>query len=110
MESRETPTIRIELFGGPCFRLADGSIHSLQEKQGAILALLALSPGNRISRDELLDHIWPDEAPEAARARLRTALSSLRTSVPTAKGLIPRFTSVITLNRAVGVWIDSEEF
>ena len=48
------------------------------QKIGALLAYLALFPHRPHTREELADLFWPDAEPEAARANLRTALSSLR--------------------------------
>ncbi|MBV6457094.1 MAG: hypothetical protein HONBIEJF_00201 [Fimbriimonadaceae bacterium] len=43
-----------------------------------MLALLALNFDRALSRDELIEAIWPDDNPELARGSLRTALHSLR--------------------------------
>src|SRR4051812_28912960 len=47
-------------------------------KAGSLLAYLAYYPDRAHTRDLLTDLLWPDEAPEAARMKLRAALSSLR--------------------------------
>ena len=44
----------------------------------ALLARLALQPGRRHSREELIDLLWPDAKPATARNRLRQALFTLR--------------------------------
>jgi predicted ATPase/DNA-binding SARP family transcriptional activator len=43
----------------------------------ALLRLVAAS-GGRISRDELIDHLWPDSSPEAGATNLRSLLHHLR--------------------------------
>ncbi len=48
------------------------------QKTGALLAYLAFFPDRLHPRDVLADLFWPDDAPEDARASLRTALNSLR--------------------------------
>ncbi|MCW3054907.1 MAG: transcriptional activator, partial [Chthonomonadales bacterium] len=47
-------------------------------KTGALLAYLAYFPDRLHPRDALADLLWPEDAPEDARASLRTALNSLR--------------------------------
>lgn len=51
------------------------------QKTGALLAYLALHVQRAHSREELADLFWPDIDPEAARANLRSALSSLRRQI-----------------------------
>jgi DNA-binding SARP family transcriptional activator len=43
-------------------------------KARALLKLLALAPGGRVPRDEVLDLLWPDRDPAAADNNLRGAL------------------------------------
>jgi predicted ATPase/DNA-binding SARP family transcriptional activator len=51
------------------------------QKTGALLAYLALHLQRAHSREELADLFWPDIDPEAARANLRSSLSSLRRQI-----------------------------
>lgn len=51
------------------------------QKTGALLAYLALHSQRAHAREELADLFWPDIDPEAARANLRSALSSLRRQI-----------------------------
>jgi hypothetical protein len=110
MQPESEPKIRIELFGGPLLRLPDGSTVTFQEKQGALLALLALARGNRLPREAIRESLWPDEDPDRAGANLRQALYSLRRSIPGGGEILPPRSPVVSLNRAAGVGIDSEEF
>ncbi|MCW3051265.1 MAG: DNA-binding transcriptional activator of the family [Chthonomonadales bacterium] len=48
------------------------------QKTGVLLACLALSPENRLTRGELVELLWPDARLEAGQVSLRVALFSLR--------------------------------
>src|SRR5438874_2731591 len=70
---------RIQLLGELRATLGANTISRFQtRKAGALLAFLAFFPQRPASRDELSEHLWPYEAPEVSRNRLRVALSSLR--------------------------------
>jgi predicted ATPase/DNA-binding SARP family transcriptional activator/Tfp pilus assembly protein PilF len=47
-------------------------------KTGGLLAYLAFYRDRRHTREVICDLLWPDEAPDKSRARLRVALTSLR--------------------------------
>jgi DNA-binding SARP family transcriptional activator len=48
------------------------------KKAQALLAVLAISAGNRLSRESLVALLWADRGDEQARSSLRQALSALR--------------------------------
>jgi DNA-binding SARP family transcriptional activator len=50
-------------------------------KQRMLLALLALEPGQTVSRDRAAEALWGDSLPNAHAQRLHTAVSRLRTAV-----------------------------
>lgn len=101
--------MRIELFGGPQLRDRDGQLITFQPKPGALLTLLALQPGRRLSRDTLAEALWPDEPPETTRGRLRVALATLRRAIPGADELILADTQAIWLHPR-DIVIDACEF
>jgi predicted ATPase/DNA-binding SARP family transcriptional activator len=70
---------RIEMFGG-LRALGGGQVieRFVTQKTAALLALLALVPGRRLSREELVDALWPEADPSAGRDRLSQALVWLR--------------------------------
>ncbi|HEX2063285.1 MAG TPA: AAA family ATPase, partial [Acidimicrobiales bacterium] len=43
-----------------------------------LVKMLALSPGHRLPAERVMDHLWPDLEPEAARANLHRAASRAR--------------------------------
>ncbi|MGH2617289.1 MAG: AfsR/SARP family transcriptional regulator, partial [Thermomicrobiales bacterium] len=49
-----------------------------QRRAAAILKLLALEPGHRLHREQLLESLWPDLDPESAANNLRVALHHAR--------------------------------
>ncbi|BCY05378.1 BTAD domain-containing putative transcriptional regulator [Actinoplanes sp. L3-i22] len=73
--------MRIDLFGG--FRVVLGNTQvppdSWSRRAPAVLVkMLALAPGHRLRREQVMDAIWPDLDPPAAAANLRKALHSAR--------------------------------
>src|SRR5215211_613262 len=82
-------TLRIWLLGG--FRVLVGS-RSIGEqvwhlrKAQSLLKVLALSPGHRLHREQVMELLWPDLHPEAALNNLHYALHvARRTLEPSAR-------------------------
>ena len=69
--------IRIELLGG--FRVSVGTRLIREEtwrlrKAAGLVKLLALEPGHRLQRDQVMDVLWPNLGPKAATNNLYQAL------------------------------------
>ena len=65
-------SLRITLFGGFEARLGSGETVSLAgRKAQALLAYLALPPGETHSRDKLVALLWSDRGEQQARGSLR---------------------------------------
>lgn len=67
------------------FHVRDGSgceVRIASRKGRALLAYLALRPGESHSRDRLANLLWEDADEELARTSLRQALAALRKSLP----------------------------
>ena len=79
---------------------------SLRGKQvPLLLAYLVLNRDRHVSRDELIDALWPTQPPQSQAAALRTLLSRLRSALgPSA--LVGRDELILEL--ALPVWIDFE--
>jgi DNA-binding SARP family transcriptional activator len=80
---------RIELLGG--FRVVIGGrvIEPKawsQRKPAALVKMLALGPGHRLRREQVMDALWPELDPPAAAANLRKALHSARRSLGADEG------------------------
>lgn len=71
---------RIELLGGLSVRNSEENFTRFRTQQaGWLLAALALAPSQRpCFREALASDLWEGDDPDAARAKLRIALSSLR--------------------------------
>ena len=69
------------------FRVRDaggGEVRIASRKGRALLAYLALRPGESHSRDRLANLLWEDVDEELARTSLRQALAALRKALPVA--------------------------
>ncbi len=88
MEARPAP-LHIDLLGG--FRVRVGH-HVVPDsawrlsKARTLLKVLALAHGHRLSRDQALDLLWPDLAPEAAANNLYGVLHGVRRVLRTGDG------------------------
>src|ERR1041385_7296558 len=73
------PVWQIQLLGGLRATRGNSVIAQFPSRPIAtLLARLALQPGRRHAREELIDLIWPEVELEVGRNRLRQALSTLR--------------------------------
>jgi len=74
------PTFHLRLFGSPSLE-TDGAVLSgraTQRHRLALLALLALAPARRLSRDKLLALLWPESDADRGRNLLKVATYVLR--------------------------------
>jgi DNA-binding SARP family transcriptional activator len=93
---------RVTVDGSP---VADGSWR--RNKAKAVVKLLALASGHRLHREQLMDVLWPDLAPEAAAGNLRKAVYFAR------QALAPehvRLRGEMLGLEAPHLWIDVEAF
>lgn len=116
-EAVDTVVLCIYLLGG--FRIAMGrrmiGDDALRPTAAAALVkLLALSPAHALYRDEFIDLLWPDEDPEIASARLRSALHAARRAL----GVLPVPSQALVQTRGERLllypqgplWVDVEAF
>jgi DNA-binding SARP family transcriptional activator len=77
------PTFRLSLFGSPSIEGEGGAITGRvsQRHRLALLALLALSPGGRASRDKAVASLWPESDQEKGRNLLSVAMYVIRSSL-----------------------------
>src|SRR5262245_58874264 len=59
-------------------------------RQRALLALLLTRANRVVSRDELIDELWDDEAPDGARNALQYHVSRLRKALAPSEALVTR--------------------
>jgi DNA-binding SARP family transcriptional activator/TolB-like protein len=72
----------LRLFGVPNLERDDDATidpRATQRHRLALLALLALAPGQRLSRDKLIAYLWPDRDADGARNLLKVSTYVLRT-------------------------------
>ncbi len=71
--------LHLELLGDFRLRAESGSLATISaRKSQAMLAYLAVKPGQLVSRDKMAGLLWSSTAPEQARQSLRQTLSTLR--------------------------------
>jgi len=72
-------SMRLELLGDLLIRSGDGSLVTIGSKKSqALLAYLAIKPGQHVSREKLAGLLWSSTGPDQARQSLRQTLSSVR--------------------------------
>ena len=104
-------TLRLELLGG--FRVAVGK-HVVPDdawrrrKAAGLVKLLALSPGHKLHREQVMDALWPELAPDAAAANLRKAVHYARRAFDGEGNRLIASVGELLCLPAEGVWIDVE--
>lgn len=79
-----SPTFHLRLFGSPSIEGDDGiplTGRVAQRHRLALLALLAMAPSQRLSRDKLIAYLWPESDPERGRNLLKVSSYVLRTAL-----------------------------
>ena len=109
--------LEIRLLGG--FRMAvDGKDVPAEawsrRNAAAILKILALSPGYRIHREQMMEHLWPETDPRQAVNNLYQAMHAARraldTAVPGAGQALLLQDHVIQFAPEIEVWVDTGAF
>ena len=78
----EAEALVISLLGGFQARVGASTIHLPTRKTQALLAYLALHPGQPHDREKIQGLLWPDAPPRQAQASLRQTLFTLRKTLP----------------------------
>ena len=73
--------VEVRLLGPLEVDVAAGRLELRRSKQRAVLALLAMRPGEVISRDRIIDELWGERPPKTAVASLQNVISDLRKSL-----------------------------
>ena len=102
-----TPTSVIRLCGPLVVKLDGRDVErALPSRQGRLVfAYLVLHRERQVSRDELIEALWPATGPDAPDALLTSLLSRLRRALP-AGTLAGR--SLLSLQLSDGAWVDVE--
>jgi TolB-like protein/DNA-binding SARP family transcriptional activator/Flp pilus assembly protein TadD len=74
---------QLKLFGVPALERdgAEVSGRASQRHKLALLALLALTPGRRLTRDKLIAYLWPESDPERGRNLLKVSSYVIRSAL-----------------------------
>lgn len=92
---------RVRLFGSLAVEGDGQRIAKFDTLRSAkILAILALSRGGQIRRDDLCEMLWPEDFLDATRLRLRQELSRLRRALGDAAEIVDAGVEFIRLDRA----------
>ncbi len=111
------PILDVRLLGGFEVRVGDRPVPASvwgQRRSAAIVKLLALEPGHRLHREQVLDLLWPELDPESAANNLRVALHHARRGLegvgaPTSRFLV-REGDALLLGPRDAVRVDVEQF
>lgn len=86
------PIMRVKLFGGVDIAIGDQRVSPNllnRQKDKTLLALLILNKGKEISRERLLESLWPNVHPKASLRNFYAVWSRLRKSLTTPSGDCP---------------------
>jgi predicted ATPase/DNA-binding SARP family transcriptional activator len=109
------PGLSISLLGGFVVARDDSVVPSnaWRLRKGAdLVKLLALAPGHRLHRDQVMDALWPDKDPAAASNNLYQALHAARNALGSkaGDGWLDLRDGVLSLEPGPGLRIDVEDF
>ncbi len=111
-DSAAPPALLIRLLGSFTVSIREQPIADdawRRQKVRALVKLLALAPAQRLARDQLLDMLWPDFAPDAAASNLYSTLTVARKVLASVATLHLR-AGMVVLQVPDGVRIDVAEF
>lgn len=108
--------LRVHLLGGFRVRTGARTIEASSwrlRKAQTLIKQLALAPGHRLHREQLLDALWPDLDPKAAANNLHRALYIARRTVEPDGATVPCLQvrgEVVSLGGSRPLWVDVEAF
>ena len=112
---RRYETVRVKLLGS--FTISVGSRTISQDewrlrKAANLIKLLALAPGHRLHREQLMEALWPDLGTNAASNNLRRVLHSTRKTLDPAVGsrYLASQEGWLALCPGGALWVDVEAF
>ena len=116
--SLDAPELRIWLLGGFRVRVGSRDVDPAAwrlRKARSLVKLLALSPGGRLHREQVLEFLWPHLDPDAAANNFRKTLHIVRRTLePAGTGEAARYCrvhdDVVTLAAPGAAWIDVDAF
>lgn len=109
--ARPMSRVTVALLGGFRVQMGSGDPLSVPTKKAqALLAYLAIRPGQAHPRDKLAALLWPDMSDGQARQNLRQALTALRRILPSGRPPILHAEGETLAVDATGLSVDVVEF
>lgn len=90
--SMDVPRLTVNLFGGFEVRVGDKPVDAAllsRQKVRMLLALLVVNRGRDMSRDRVIELLWPDSSFDGARSNFYATWSRLRTALSAPDGTCP---------------------
>lgn len=90
--AERAPLLTVNLFGGLDVRLGDDPVDPRafrRQKVKVLLALMALNRGRDLSRERLMEVLWPGMPPDSARKSFYTVWSLLKKAISLPSGACP---------------------
>lgn len=114
-DARQTAPIAIDLLGRFCVRAGGRDLDEVdwpQRRPKALVKLLALAPGHRLHREQVMDALWPDLDAASAGNNLRKAVFRARSAVRDLGADLPEV--IVSQGDLLvlwpGTWVDVTEF
>jgi DNA-binding SARP family transcriptional activator len=115
VQGRQPPPIAIDLLGGFCVRAGGRRLDEVdwpQRRPKALVKWLALAPGHRLHREQVMDGLWPELDAASAGNNLRKAVFRARSAVRDLGVGVPELivSQGDLLMLSPGTWVDVTEF
>ena len=111
------PSVRVRLLGGFDVEVDGRAVPAAAwrlRKASELVKLLALTPGHRLHREQVTEHLWPDRPADAALNNLHQALRVARTALGVTdegvQGVLVLRDGILSLCPDGNLWIDAEAF
>lgn len=119
MSTSDPPRVELLLLGGFKAQASGLAVEDRAwrgRKSQQLLKLLAVTPGHRLHREQIVEHLWPSLDPASADNQLNKTISAARRALE--PGLAPRQESrfllvedrTVSLDPAAGIEIDAATF
>jgi predicted ATPase/DNA-binding SARP family transcriptional activator/DNA-binding CsgD family transcriptional regulator len=107
--------LRVKLLGGFSVSVGDRVVKQDEwrlKKASALVKLLALAPGHRLHREQIMDLLWPDSGTKAASNSLRKTLHVARGALDPEAGsrYLAREEDSLVLCPSDDLWVDIDAF
>jgi DNA-binding SARP family transcriptional activator len=97
-ENRAMPTVHITLLGRFAMTVDDATVadsHWARRHAAALVKVLAMAPGRRLHREQILDLLWPDDTIEEAAPKLHKAAHFARRAIGVPNSVVLRGDNVV---------------